>query len=64
MRFRIASSQAPSRITRANMIVGTTHNVAAMNLSVRDAASRLIRDGACDEAIRNRIEMALRAYDP
>ncbi len=46
------------------MIVGTTHNVAAMNLSVRDAASRLIRDGACDEAIRNRIEMALRAYDP
>ena len=51
-------------ITRANMIVGTTHNVAAMNLSVRDAASRLIRDGACDEAIRNRIEMALRAYDP
>ena len=51
-------------ITRANLIVGTTHNVAAMNLSVRDAATRLIRDGACDEAIQNRIEMALRAYDP
>ncbi|MDX9834249.1 MAG: Ni/Fe hydrogenase subunit alpha [Desulfobulbus sp.] len=51
-------------ITRANLIVGTTHNVAAMNLSVRDAASRLICHGACDETILNRIEMALRAYDP
>lgn len=51
-------------ITRANLIVGTTHNVAPMNLSVRRAADSLICDGACDEEILNRIEMAVRAYDP
>ncbi len=51
-------------ITRANLIVGTTHNVAPMQLSVRQAADSLIRNGACDEHILNRIEMAVRAYDP
>lgn len=51
-------------ITRANLIVGTTHNVAPMQLSVRQAAKSLIHNGACDEHILNRIEMAVRAYDP
>jgi F420-non-reducing hydrogenase large subunit len=45
-------------ITRANLIVGTTHNIAPMNLSVRQAAASLIRDGEVDEEILNR------AYDP
>lgn len=51
-------------ITHANLIVGTTHNVAPMNLSVHQAAASLIHDGVCDDGILNRIEMALRAYDP
>jgi F420-non-reducing hydrogenase large subunit len=51
-------------ITRANLIVGTTHNIAPMNLSVHQAAARLIADGEVDEEILNRIEMAIRAYDP
>jgi F420-non-reducing hydrogenase large subunit len=51
-------------ITRANLIVGTTHNIAPMNLSVRRAAASLISDGEVDEEILNRIEMAVRAYDP
>ncbi|MBM9535578.1 Ni/Fe hydrogenase subunit alpha [Desulfobulbus alkaliphilus] len=51
-------------ITRANLIVGTTHNVAPMQLCVRQAADRLIGNGAADEEILNRIEMAVRAYDP
>jgi F420-non-reducing hydrogenase large subunit len=51
-------------IIKANLIVGTTHNVAPMQLSVRQAADSLIRNGACDEHILNRIEMAVRAYDP
>ena len=51
-------------ITHANLIVGTTHNVAPMNLSVHQAATSLIHGGVCDEGILNRIEMALRAYDP
>jgi F420-non-reducing hydrogenase large subunit len=51
-------------ITRANLIVGTTHNIAPMNLSVRQAAASLICDGEVSESILNRIEMAIRAYDP
>ncbi len=58
------ATDAQGCITQANLIVGTTHNVAPMNLSVRQAATSLIRHGACDEQILNRIEMALRAYDP
>ncbi|WP_028584591.1 Ni/Fe hydrogenase subunit alpha [Desulfogranum mediterraneum] len=51
-------------IVRANMIVGTTHNIAPMNMSVRQAASSLIRGGVYDESLLNRVEMAVRAYDP
>ena len=51
-------------ITQANLIVGTTHNNAAMNLSVKQAATELIRDGIYDQAILNKVEMAIRAYDP
>jgi F420-non-reducing hydrogenase large subunit len=51
-------------ITRANLIVGTTHNIAPMNLSVRQAAASLISEGEVDDEILNRIEMAVRAYDP
>ena len=51
-------------IARANMIVGTTHNLGPMNMSVNQAARSLIRNGHVDEGILNRIEMAVRAYDP
>lgn len=51
-------------ITQANLIVGTTHNNAAMNLSVKQAATELIKDGIYDQAILNKVEMAIRAYDP
>lgn len=51
-------------ITKANLIVGTTHNIAPMNLSVQQAARRVIQKGAYDEVALNRIEMAVRAYDP
>lgn len=51
-------------ITHANMIVGTTHNLAPMNMSVRQAANKLITEGHVNEGILNQIEMAVRAYDP
>ncbi|MFO7818522.1 MAG: nickel-dependent hydrogenase large subunit, partial [Desulfovibrionales bacterium] len=51
-------------VTMANLIVGTTHNNAPMNLSVKQAAKALIKDGNYDQGILNRIEMAIRAYDP
>jgi len=51
-------------IKKANLIVGTTHNNAAMNLSVRQSARTLIKDGVYDQGILNRVEMSIRAYDP
>lgn len=51
-------------ITRANLIVGTTHNLGPINMSVNQAAKALIKNGEITEGILNRIEMAVRAYDP
>jgi F420-non-reducing hydrogenase large subunit len=51
-------------ITKVNLIVGTTHNNAAINLSVNQAARECIKEGKYDQGILNRVEMAIRAYDP
>lgn len=51
-------------ITKLNMIVGTTHNNAAINLSVNQAAREVIKGGKYDQGILNRVEMAVRSYDP
>ncbi len=51
-------------IKKLNLIVGTTHNNAAMNLSVKQAATALIQGGKYDQGILNKVEMAIRAYDP
>ncbi len=51
-------------IEKANMIVGTTHNLAPISMSVEQAARMLIKDGKVDETILNKVEMAVRAYDP
>ncbi len=51
-------------ITAANLIVGTTHNIGPMNMSVKQAAGSLIKNGNYSEEILNKVEMAVRAYDP
>jgi F420-non-reducing hydrogenase large subunit len=51
-------------VTNVNLVVGTTHNNAPINMSVRQAATSLIHDGAYDQGTLNRVEMAIRAYDP
>jgi F420-non-reducing hydrogenase large subunit len=51
-------------IKKANLIVGTTHNIAPMNMSVKQAATSLIKDGVYNEGLLNQVEMAVRAYDP
>lgn len=52
-------------VTKANLIVGTTNNNAAICMSVKKAAQNIIRKGVTvDSGILNRIEMAFRAYDP
>ena len=51
-------------ITNINLIVGTTHNNAPINMSVKQTAKALIKDGHYDQGILNTVEMAIRAYDP
>jgi len=51
-------------ITKVNLIVGTTHNNAAINLSVNQAAKLCIKEGKYDAGALNKVEMAIRAYDP
>jgi F420-non-reducing hydrogenase large subunit len=51
-------------VQEANLIVGTTNNNAAINLSVKKAAENLIRKGNVSEGLLNIVEMAFRAYDP
>lgn len=52
-------------VTKVNIIVGTTYNNAAINMSIKKAAQGLIKKGkeVTDGAL-NMIEMAFRAYDP
>ncbi len=52
-------------LTKVNLIVGTTNNNAAINMSVKKAAQGLIKKGTeIKEGLLNTIEMAYRAYDP
>jgi len=52
-------------LTDINMIVGTTNNYAAIDMSIVKAAKDLIRAGEpVTDAALNKIEMAFRAYDP
>lgn len=57
-------TDAEGMITNCNLIVGTTHNNAPINMSVKQSATSLIREGKYDQGILNRVEMAIRAYDP
>lgn len=57
-------TDAQGLITNVNLIVGTTHNNAPINMSVKRAALDLIKDGKYDQGLINKIEMCYRAYDP
>jgi F420-non-reducing hydrogenase large subunit len=57
-------TDAEGLVTNVNLIVGTTHNNAPINMSVKQAAQSLIKGGKYDQGILNRVEMAIRAYDP
>ena len=52
-------------IKKANLIVATVNNAAAIHMSVNKAAKALIKPGTqITEGLLNRIEMAWRPYDP
>ncbi|MEO0107970.1 MAG: Ni/Fe hydrogenase subunit alpha [candidate division WOR-3 bacterium] len=51
-------------IKRVNLIVATTNNKGAIELSVRNAAKDLVHSGKISDSLLNTIEMFFRAYDP
>jgi F420-non-reducing hydrogenase large subunit len=52
-------------LTKVNLIVGTTNNYAPISMSIKKAASSLIKSGVVvNEGLLNMVEMAFRAYDP
>lgn len=52
------------RVTRANLIVATTHNNEAINRSIRQVAVEYLTGREITEGLLNHIEVAIRAYDP
>lgn len=52
------------RLTKANLIVATVNNSAAINMSIAKAAHGLIKGGQVNDGLLNMVEMAFRAYDP
>jgi len=57
-------TDAEGMVTNVNLIVGTTHNNAPINMSVKKAAQDNIKNGKYDQALLNTVEMTIRAYDP
>ncbi|HSK10494.1 MAG TPA: Ni/Fe hydrogenase subunit alpha [Vicinamibacterales bacterium] len=52
-------------VRKANLVVGTTNNHAAICMSIKQAAQGLIKNGTVvTEGLLNMVEMAFRAYDP
>ncbi len=51
-------------IEKANLVVATTNNSAAISMSIREAAKGLIKKGVVNDGLLNMVEMAFRAYDP
>ncbi|MDE1949983.1 MAG: Ni/Fe hydrogenase subunit alpha [Burkholderiales bacterium] len=55
---------ADDLVTMCNLIVSTTHNNQAMNEAVRAVAREHLDGHELTEGLLNRIEVAIRAYDP
>ena len=51
-------------LTAVNLVVGTTNNNAPIAMSVKKAATGLIKNGEVSEGLLNTVEMAFRNYDP
>jgi NAD-reducing hydrogenase large subunit len=52
------------QVVRANLIVSTTHNNQAMNNAIREVARKYLDGRTLTEGLLNRIEVAVRAFDP
>ncbi|MCP4349589.1 MAG: Ni/Fe hydrogenase subunit alpha [Desulfobacterales bacterium] len=52
------------KIVKVNLIIATEHNNHAMNKSVKMVAEKIVRNGQIKEKDLNKLEMAIRCYDP
>jgi NAD-reducing hydrogenase large subunit len=52
------------QVTRANLIVSTTHNNQAMNEAIRVVAKQYLDGQEITEGLLNHIEVAIRCFDP
>ncbi len=52
------------KVTKANLIVATTHNVRSLDASVLDAVVGASYDGALPDDVFRRMELGIRAHDP
>ncbi len=52
------------QVTMANLIVSTTNNNTPMNLAVEGVARKYLSGAEITEGLLNRVEVAIRAYDP
>jgi NAD-reducing hydrogenase large subunit len=52
------------QVTMANLIVSTTSNNTPMNLAVEGVARKYLSGAEITEGLLNRVEVAIRAYDP
>jgi F420-non-reducing hydrogenase large subunit len=62
--FHHYETDEKGRLTRANLVVATVNNSAAINMSIEKAARGLIKGNKVDDGLLNMVEMAFRAYDP
>jgi NAD-reducing hydrogenase large subunit len=55
---------ADGLMLKANLLIATAQNNLAMNRAVEQAARRFVRGGAAGEGMLNRVEAAIRCFDP
>ncbi len=52
------------KVTKANLIVATTHNVGSLDAAVLEAVAGTDRESALEDATIRRMELGIRAHDP
>jgi NAD-reducing hydrogenase large subunit len=52
------------KVERANLLIATQQNNGALNLAVKQAAQRFVKPAALAEGMLNRVEAAIRCFDP
>lgn len=62
--FHHYKADEEGNIKMANLVVATVHNNPGMNLCVAEAVREYVRGGKIDDNALNKVEMAIRAYDP